>query len=286
MNPPTPKGQHTVSKMLLKRFTNEDGKLFFFVKAFPEKGVLVTTPEKLFRQTHIYTARREDGTLDVSLENYYARLESLAEPIVEKIVTSARAGERPHLTPDERQIWDLFFLNQWKRVPDFHETIVVPEDIETRIKRLSADFEANIRPLNSAEESNLRDPQSRERIMRNAMIHALARPSPRILTVLKKKGLVIAVIRKPNKSLAIGSFPVVKLTFPGRENLEDPSVEAWLPIAHDVAVSPAPIPPQEEALCPMQDDSMIRRLNVATCNKSSTIAGKSKLLIASLSQSR
>jgi hypothetical protein len=105
-----PKSHHFISQMLLRRFANEDGKLFFFSKQFPEKGVLTSAPKNLFNEQHLYTFRDIGGKPDIRLEHFYARLESLAEPIVEKIVAAARNGVVPRLTSGEREIWDLFVL--------------------------------------------------------------------------------------------------------------------------------------------------------------------------------
>ena len=285
MRSPIPKAQHFVSNMLLKNFVWDDGKLFFFSKQFPDKGVLATTPEKLFRQTHIYSLKHKDGAMDVRLEKYYSAMESLARPIVEKIVTLARAGETPQLTPTDREIWDRFFCDQWKRVPDFHEKIKDAEDLVPNVRARVAANRPNAPTFTPEMELLLQDPESRQRIVRNAMIGSLARHSKAILDVLGAKGLAVAIIRNPKKSFVIGSFPIMKLNLPGRPSLADPTVEAWLPIAHDVAISPAPIPPYEEALYFIRDDS-VRSLNVSTFKQSTTIAGKSEQLIESLAHQR
>lgn len=83
----------------------------------------------------------------------------------------------------------------------------------------------------------------------------------------------------------MGSRPVVKLTHPGRGHLADATVEVWLPIASDVAVSPAPGAPTEELLVEIREDSTIRYLNRAAFIQSTAIAGKSQKLVASLARS-
>lgn len=272
--------------MLLRRFTDKNGKLFFFNKRFPGKGVLPSTPGNLFCEANLYTAKDKDGAIDVQLERDYAELESLANPIIEKIVTSARRGQEPHLTDRERETWDIFFCSQWMRVPDVREKVFDQENIKSRLSRLIAVFEAHARPLTSSEASDLQDPAWVERVKQNAMIDALKRPSPQILKILKQKGMCIAVIRKPGKSFVIGSLPIAKLAYRGREHIAEPTVEMWLPIAFDVAVSPAIIPSGNELLREIRDDSIVRRINGAIFRESTVIAGISKRLIASLSHSR
>jgi len=71
------------------------------------------------------------------------------------------------------------------------------------------------------------------------------------------------------------------LTYPGRTHFADETVQAWLPIAHDVAVGPGrPGPRPEELFIP--DDEFIRNLNEGTFKQSTMIAGRSERLVASL----
>ena len=92
-----PKRQHYVAEMILKRFTNAQGRLHFFDKRFPENGVLTSTPKNLFLENHIYTQYDKQGVKDVSLEIFFSKLESEANQIIEKIVAAARIGHTPNL---------------------------------------------------------------------------------------------------------------------------------------------------------------------------------------------
>jgi uncharacterized protein DUF4238 len=283
MNKSVPKHQHFVSQMLIRRFADQDGKLYFFSKRFPDKGVLRTTPEKLFHERHLYTVEDKDGVKDVTLELIYAELESRADPVIEKIVTSARNGRMPHLTREEKQIWDDFFYIQWKRVPDFHGKFTADENFRRLLEGERAKLKEMGR-LTPDEEHKFEDPAWIERVKQNAKVDSLARMSPRVRAILSDKGLVIAITRKSTKSFVMGSFPVVKLAFPGREHLADPTVEVWLPVAHDVAVCPAPVQPTREKLVEIHDHQ-VRVINVAVFKQSTAIAGRSRELIASLSHS-
>jgi hypothetical protein len=280
-----PKRHHFVPQMLLRLFTDEDGNLYYFSKQFADRGIQVAKPENLFCQTHLYSTKSKEGVLDVHLERYYARLESAAKPVIDKILSAARSGERPGLSTQERETWDLFFCNQWKRVPEIGQKVFDRENIETRIQRLTANLEARRGPLTPEEARNIQDPKWVERVKRNAMVDALKHPSPQVLKLLKQKGLAIAVIRKPAKSFVIGSVPVVKLNYLGREHLSDPTVEVWLPIASDVAVSPAPVPQRSEFIDEISD-VCIRHINSATLKQSKIIAGRSHKLIVSLVRAR
>jgi hypothetical protein len=282
---PITKRQHFVPQLLLRRFADQNGKLYFFSKRFPDKGVLRTTPENLFHERHLYTATDKEGIEDLTLESFYAEIESRADRVIEKIVISARNRDKPHLTREEREIWDDFLYFQWKRVPDLHENFTADENFLPLLTREKEKLRAR-RRLTPDEERKFEDPAWIERMKQNAKVRSLALSSSQVRAILRGKGLVLAITRKLTKSFVLGSFPVVKLTFPGREHLADPSVEVWLPVAHDVIVGPAPIPPSEERLVEIHEDRHIRAINVAVFEQSTTIAGRSQSLIESLSNSR
>ena len=73
-----PKRQHFVPKMLLKRFTDQVGKLFVYDKRNPNGEVLYRKPKDVFVQRHIYTGTDGYGGKDHSLEDEFAVLEGAA----------------------------------------------------------------------------------------------------------------------------------------------------------------------------------------------------------------
>ena len=105
--------------MLQRRFTDKEGRLYFYDKRTLEKGVLQSTPEKLFRVKHLHTQELDSGEKDFSIEGELSRLEGKADEVIEKIVEKARSGKVPYLTSQEKETFDKFFYFQWKRVPDF-----------------------------------------------------------------------------------------------------------------------------------------------------------------------
>jgi hypothetical protein len=276
-----PKRNHFVPEMVSRRFADDSGRLFFFNKQFPEKGVLATTPKNLFVVGHLYTQLESDGTKDVSVERTLAALESVADQIIKKIVTAARAGQEPNLTTDEKEIWDQFFFNQWKRVPDSHERSFTYSEFEEFVRTSLEKFETLVRPLTAEEREKMNDPKELARIRQNARARMVAKPGGETVKMLGSKGLLVAIIARPNKSFIIGSRPVVKLNYPGRAHFADPSVEVWFPLAHDVAVTPG-LSQGTEKLAEMNEDRDIRGINEAIFKQSTAIAGRSPALVASL----
>lgn len=271
--------------MILKRFTNHQGQLYFFDKRVPEKGVLTSTPKNLFLEKHIYTRFDKQGVKDVTLEGDFAKLESEADQIIEKIITAARKGLTPNLNANEKSTWDLFSYYQWKRVPDVHGSSDILGDFESHVQEILSEFESTIRPLTDEERQDLQDPDVLARLKQNAKVMAVAAPGQDVQDVLSQKGLGITVIPNPNKSFVIGSFPIVKLTLPGRAHLADPSVEVWFPIASDVAITPA-LSRGTEKLIQFSEAHHIRYINVSIFKQSTVIAGRSRAQIVSLANPR
>lgn len=267
--------------MLLRRFTDNQGKLFFFDKSNPQLGVRSSKTENLFVQNHLYTIRSKDGTKDTSLESAFAAMESKANSIIEKLVISARKDREPNLSPEERQIFDSFFYYQWKRVPELIESTSSVSDFDNTFRCAISAFEKHIRPLSEFEREDLHQPATIKRVRQTAIVRAVADPGRRVLDEIAKKGLGIFITRKAKKSFVIGSRAIVKLTHRGRTNLSDPSVEVWLPIASDIAISLMSGPPWER-LVECSDDRHIRHLNESTFKQSRIVAGRSRALIASL----
>lgn len=276
-----PKRHHYVPQMLLRRFANAEGGLYYFDKRFAYKGVSVTTPQNLFLEGHLYSHCDDHGAKSAPVERYFSDLDGLADQIVDKIAYEVRRQRLPGLTVKERVLWNLFFYYQWKRVPDVIETNASQASYEMFIGEWIAEFQRHIRPLTDEERRNFENPSVVARIKQSAKVDAIAKlPNEEIMKALGQKGLAVAHITKPSKSFVIGSFPIVKLNHPGRTHMTDPSVEMWFPIAHDVAVTPAFSRGVEEILS--IKDHQVRHINMCLFKQSSAIAGRSKALIESL----
>lgn len=272
--------QHYIPRMLLKRFVDRDGKLHFFTNHAPDKGVLASTPENLFLQKHLYTQVDEVGTKDASVEtSFLANLEGKADPIVEKIVSAARRGDTPNLSVAEKEVWVEFTYIQFKRVPERREKN--KEEIFEEIRR-EIDFIRQFRRISDHELSILDDEETMERLWRNISIQSVQQPLSREgAEIFLEKRIGVAVIRKPNpkRSFIVGSNPVVKMSNPGRSHLADPTVELWLPLARDVAVSPCP---GERDKVIYANDRHIREINKSISQQSTVIAGCSREIIESV----
>ena len=281
-----PRRHHAIAEMLQRRFTDSDGKLHFFDKRYPDNGIGYTTPSNLFVERDLYAQRDKKGTIDASLETeFMQKIDGAGDQIIEKIVSAARNRTAPQLTTKEKNLWDLFFYYQWVRVPDEFQRIHAVQNFDELLGQLIHAFETTVRPLTDEERRNLEVPAERERIKQNTKVRSLIDAGQEARAILDQKGLGIAVISRPKMSFVIGSSPIVKLTLPGRTHISDPSVEIWLPVAADVAVTPA-LRSGEERLIQINDSRHVRHINEAIFGQSTVIAGRSKRLISSLATPR
>jgi len=275
------KNNHYVPEMLLKRFMSEDGDLFYYDKRKPEKSIEHRNPSSIFCQPNLYVDVNKAGKRNVTLErDVYSRLEGDTKPILDRIVTAARKSELPKLSPEEKSTWDQFFLQQWQRTPDAFAVIFNKFDFDEKFDSSVEEFEQLHRTLGQTEKADLQTPETRNRIYKSARIKALGTKTGLTTDVLNTKGLRIVRSAKPRKSFVIGSFPVVKLNYPGRADLRDPSTEVWLPISHDLMITPWGVRGQE--IHEIGNDVVIRKINKLIWEQSTEIAGRSRELLQSL----
>ena len=244
-----------------------------------------TKPKNLFVQKHFHTFHNADGSKNFALERAFAELESATDPVIEQIVSFVRNRSKPALSHYDKAIWDNFFYAQWRRVPDAIDEHMKSSEVEKSIFETVQEYEETVRPLTEAEREYLMSDEGLARLRQNAKVIALASPGEKVLEALEAKGLGIAYITNPKKSFILGSYPVAKLTLPGRANLSDPSVEAWLPISRDIAITPAPEKNTIQVVH-VSDERHIRRINLAIASQSNIIASSSRQLVSSLAAPR
>ena len=284
MNNPIPKRHHYLPEMLQKRFADKNGALWFFDKNRPERGIIASKPGNIFVEGHLYSIVEADGSKDVSVEVFYSRIESLADPIVERIVLAAREGRNPDLSPEEFSIWCHFFYYQQKRVPDFYSKLEDLQKFPQRLEEAIAEYEAEFGRIPAEIRERFNAPNEIERMRKNAIVRSLATPGEMILDVLHSRGIVIAIPKQKSKSFLLGSYPTARLGTRNGSSLDNPEVELWLPIASDVAISPFGAPGEFKIV--FLDDQHVRHVNKEIFRRSTMAASRSKALIGSLCDQR
>jgi hypothetical protein len=252
--------------MLQRRFTDEDGLLYFFDKRDKSRCVRATSPKNIFVERDIYSTKNADGSKDASLESYYSLIEGEANAVIEKTVNAARRNSAPRLARSEKSDLDEFVHHLWKRAPDFFSEAWTTGDAERSIKSTTEEIERQHGPLAPELVEALGDPAIRARLEQNARVGALRNPGPLLGNELARRGLIVARIAVQAKSFVLGSLPVVELPrFGFAEHLQE-GPEIWIALSWDVAISYA-APVGQEAFMPISEERRIRAFNKAAFNR-------------------
>lgn len=271
-----PKRHHFIPQMMLRHFADDDGQLWFWRRDFEKGDVRKTTTQNLFVEKDLYTRFLPDGTKDVALEEYFARMEAHGAQFIEQIVAAVRNGQRPKLDAGAWEFWDLFFYYHMKRAPGAVEAIAAKTGFHDRIKAAADE----IRAIRAERGDHQDEPGLENWIANNARVLAqAAKPGPELQVQLKKMGLAIYRIADPNKSFVLGDVPGATAKFRVGTEWSPPTM--FFPLTSDIAVGLLAKSRQVEIVD--VDREQARRMNVATAARSRTIAGRSRALLASLS---
>ena len=280
-----PKRHHYVPQMLLKRFADAEGRIAFYDKSRPKAGVQMTTPKNLLVQQHLYSKRNRDGSIDGSLEAYYSTLESEAHVLFDKIIVAVLERSIPIISAVEKNIWDRFLYEQWRRVPDLHDEIMPLSNFAEQIREGFEEFEAEFnRPVTAEERELFGGTAALKTFRNNVRVTALNQRSSIVTEAIANKALFFGRTA-PQRSFIIGSSPVMKLVPSNTtNNLDNPAVEIWLPIHPNVMVVSAGLKGAGTGHLAALHMDRIRGFNESVAKKSTIFAGRSRELIASLAQ--
>jgi hypothetical protein len=277
-----PKKQHFVPQMLLNGFTDGAGWLHWTRTQDPV--IRRARPAELFHKNHFYSTVSAAGVKDPLMERFLSLLEQEAAQIIRVILADVRAGRIPDLSPDQRSIWHFFFLVQWRRTPENQKSCTSDAEATKMLHDILDEVREKL-PEKASEIEALSQPEAVERTIRNVRVQSLLRLSTEVMSVLERRGISILRITNPKKSFIIGSRPVVKLTSPGRTDLNDPRVEMWLPISSDIAVG-AGQGDGAVSVFMLGDGRPVRQLNEAIAAQSGTVAAGSPALVRSITRQR
>jgi hypothetical protein len=279
---PQPKRHHFVPEMLQKRFVADDGRLFYFDKSAPDKGVRSTGSGNLLLQGHLYSITNPDGTKDVSLELNYSRLEAAADPIIARLVESVLEKKLPILSQRDKQVICFFLYQQWRRTPDFLDSIVPPSQMGALLEETIQEYETKFNKVVSAEKRNeMMLPDKLKEFRQYARVRSLRSASKDVLKLIEGKGICFGVATR-RQSFILGGNPVLKIVNGDDPHLGNLGVEVWLPIHPQVMLAAAG-KVGEEKIVELPSRS-VRFYNEAIVKKSRLFVGRSRELIRSLSR--
>ena len=273
------KRHHYIPELLLKQFCDESDLLHCYDLRRKDEAYFATDIGNVFVVGHLYSTLDADGTRSPAQEAEFSKLEGLATPVVTRILTSVRRGHLPNLDVDAKLTWNRFFYNQWRRVPALREKIGSKEAIRSAIESFVSQIE-QVAPHRSDIRAAFSNDSFISRMHQNVHVGTLQTESATVLKLLSARGLAFGRVRS-KRSFIIGSQPVLKLRgSDGGSDMRDDTVESWLPIAPDIAVSPGRYH-DRELIVDIPDD-WLRSFNESVCRQSTTIAGRSKALVMSL----
>lgn len=282
MNKPksTPVRNHYIPEMHQKRFVDTNGHLYRFDKRFPKRGVFLTTPKNNFVEKHLYDQYNEDGSVETTAEDILAVLDDKANLIIQKIVQAARCDELPELDIEEKSTWDIYYYTLFKRTSDAMRRMELTDDEITQIiSRVIVEHQvASGTTITRQERTNLLGPKMRKTGKVSGILQL-----GEALQVISSRGLDIAAIKCSSACLVIGDNPIINynLCKPARVIL--PSLEGWLPVAHDVAARPAFTRSEGISLF-TKDKEFAGLLNDMMLRQSTTVVGRSREVVDALSR--
>lgn len=265
-----PKRHHYISVMVLKHFTDGDGRLWLCRQAAEEPKFWCTRPENAFLERNLYTLPGGGGNADISVESELSRIESNASTAIDRIVSCSLAGHCPSPTAEERTRLIRFIIHQQRRTPETHGSVdgtmdgwlaETPERFRNRAGRAPTDDE-----LARFESQQFRT-MARQVVIANV---AGAPPTAENLQRYAQCPIEFAVIRPEGESFVIGSFIYAFNWFPIHSRVA-------LRLVHGSG---------GDRLTVFRDMAEVRRINRQTAGDSTMFAGSSEQLVRSLVRTR
>ncbi|MDE0303428.1 MAG: DUF4238 domain-containing protein [Albidovulum sp.] len=263
-----PKRHHYIPVVILKRFADEDGRLWLCRREGGVPIIWKSRPEKAFLERNLYTKQDSSRKRDISVEEDLGKVESAASPVVDEIVSHSLAGRCPCLATGERETLIRFIDHHHRRTPENHP--LVDKDMENWEAYLRTDFERESgRPPTKEELAEMENPELRK-TARQSMVANLAGLPMRndVLQLYVQCPIRFGVIRVKNKSFVIGSR-----IEPGD----------WFPVHKRVAFRLV-AENGPDTLTEIRDMAEIRRINEQTARDSLAFGGSSEQLVRSLAR--
>ena len=274
-----PRRHHYIPQMVQRRFAGPDGQLWSFDKRHPERGVERRPIKRLFQVRHLYTIRRRDGTRDTTTETRLSGIESRAAPVLERVITDARAGRTTAFSEADRRALVDLLISQHRRSPDLHRKVLIRRTVDSIIADDMAQWEALHGPPSPEERAFISSPEFIERARRNAIAEGAAEPLETATPAMLQRGFAVARITASRRAFILGSTPFARFMALGtrRQDLGDPGAELWMPVAWDVAI--CSVGHADYRTFVEADETRIRKMNGAVAGSSTVFASASRDLV-------
>ena len=277
-----PRRQHTIPQFILRHFVEDKGRIYYFRKSNVDRGIIPTTPKNTFVEGDAYSIRTLEEAIDVSVENKFSKIESLAALSVSKILEAIRNDRMPSLTQNDRIALNWFIYHQATRVPDVTDRIVAETPFEQMVQDAKEQILAQGGTVPLEQERELIE--SKDQLLHNARVMAVGTTSEKVMPYLEKRGLTILHIVRDDMCFVIGSNPMLRSTRNGKSHLADLDVELHLPVASDTALVLHGSSPEKFIVRVVKDRDWVRDFNERVFAQSSATASGSRQLLVSLAR--
>lgn len=273
------KRHHYVPEMILRRFAGPDLHLWSFDKRHPGYGIERKPIARLFREWDLYTSVDAAGGRDRSAETRLSVMESRASPVLDRIVAEARQGRLATVSNADREALADILVAQIRRSPDAFNSITAKWDFDAFIADRLAEWEATGRSVEDADRADLLSGRFVAQTRRNLLAQTVVEPLLRVSAGVLRRGFIVGMLTKPNRSFLVGSALLARFNgrITQRNGFLDPTMEAWMPIARDVAICSYGERGNERIM--EVEDAGLRKINGLLSRQSTVVASASRELV-------
>lgn len=232
---------------------------------------------------HFNSIRYRTGDVDDSLEReFYGQLDNRAATFVQNIEATLASGAEPYVSDEGRPFVAQLVYNQYKRSPDFLESVEFFQKADEVLERGILDLEAEHGVLSKEEKRAFFSPDAVREHKDYIRVQILASQGDEIMRVLS--GLVPVFATTPNnEEFIISGCPVAE--FP--DNVLPHGSEYWMPLNPTTAIGlVGPTPENEGKRVFPLDAVQVGRLNLKWRNRSRSVGGRTRALVESLARPR
>lgn len=201
--------------------------------------------------------------------------------MLDRIVAEARQGRLAAVSNADREALADILVAQIRRSPDAFNSITAKWDFDAVIADRLAEWEAAGRSVRDVDRADLLSGKFVVQTRRNLLAQTVAEPLLRVSEGVLRRGFIVGVLPKPNRSFLMGSALLVR--FKGRitrrDGFLDLTMEAWMPIARDVALCSYGERGNERIM--EVEDVGLRKINGLLSRQSTVTASASRELVAS-----
>jgi Protein of unknown function (DUF4238) len=229
------KMHHFVPKMLLKHFSNESGKLWFFRKDSKMQVPALTSYEDVFSEGQLYAFQEDNGSENLTAETKLSEIESSIASIIKCLVRWDRKSPLPLDVNQVHQI-NSFIVQMFKRNPSTLRQFVTTESVKSSFQKTKEEVRGEGQIISEEFERRLLAPDEIAKAVGETQVTSVLITGDELQAVLRDRGIFLAYSEK--EEFLIGSNPVLRRKGLKHDGLTDPSAEFWLPISPKLCVSP------------------------------------------------